>query len=658
MGALLDFAVRHARRAAAIAIVVPLYFAARLPAPTAEERAEMAGRFSFERSELPAPTDRAPKNARPVHPSLAHIAGWINTLGAGIALDDLDRDGLPNDVAWVDPRFDQVFVAPVPGTGERYRPFALDPAPLPHDERTTAPMGCVPCDMNEDGLADLLVYFWGRPPIAFLCREDPPTDRPLSLRANSYLAHPIGDPTERWYTNAATFADLDGDGHADLVIGNYFQDGARILDASADGAEELHDSMSRAFNGGRNRLLLWAGAGIGSEPSVRFVEAEWGLPHDVACAWTLALGAADLDGDLYPELYFANDFGPDRLLHNRSSAGKPSFRILAGVKTFTMPNSKVLGRDSFKGMGVDFGDLNGDGLFDIVVSNITTEFGLEESQLAWVSTGETARMSGGVAPYRDESESLGLSRSGWAWDCKLADFDADGVLEMVQALGFLKGEVDRWPELHEVAMGNDALLRFPGSWHSFLPGDDLGGQTPNPFFVRSKSGRYFDLGRDAAFDRPQNTRGIAVADVDGDGDLDLAFGNQWEPSAFYANVAERRGAFLGLHLVLPLRDDGRQGISILAGHPRPELRARFAIGARARARLPDGRVLVGEVDGGNGHSGKRSHDVTFGLGSIPLGSSIEVELAWRDARGRAHRQSVALSPGWHTVILGSNEDVR
>jgi len=622
--------VNIARRATAIAIVVALYIPARPPTLPGAERAEMAGRFRFQRIELPSPTGREPAIARPVHPSLEHISGWINTLGAGIALDDLDGDGLPNDVAWVDPRFDEVFVAPVPGTGERYAPFHLDLASLGDDARTTAPMGCVPCDVNEDGLEDLLVYFWGRPPVAFVRRE--------GVSASSFLAVPIGDASERWFTNAAAFADVDGDGHADLVIGNYFPDGARILDAGASGTEELHDSMSRAFNGGRNRLLIWSDGA--------FVEHAWGLPDEVARAWTLAVGASDLDGDLLPELYFANDFGPDRLLHNRSSAGKPSFALLEGVKTLTMPNSKVLGRDSFKGMGVDFGDLNGDGNTDIVVSNITTEFGLEESQFAWVATGETARMREGVAPYRDESESLGLSRSGWAWDCKLADFDADGTLEMVQALGFMKGEIDRWPELHEVAMGNDALLRFPGSWHSFLPGDDLGGRSPNAFFVRSWSGRYFDLARDVAFDRPQNTRGIAIADVDGDGDLDLAFGNQWEASTFHTNVSERRGAFLGLRLVLPVGEGGSKA------------NVRPAIGARARARLPAGRVLVGEVDGGNGHSGRRSHDVFFGLGSISSDTRIDVELAWRDATGRARSRSVVLTTGWHTVVLGADEGAR
>jgi hypothetical protein len=67
---------------------------------------------------------------------------------------------------------------------------------------------------------------------------------------------------------------------------------------------------------------------------------------------------------------------------------------------------------------------------------------------------------------------------------------------------------------------------------------------------------------------------------------------------------------------------------------------------------PGPRRLVGLVDGGNGHSGKRSPEVHFGLGSQPPGEPLKVELRWRDSEGRAWRETRWLKPGWHTVVLG------
>src|SRR5207237_451123 len=106
---------------------------------------------------------------------------------------------------------------------------------------------------------------------------------------------------------------------------------------------------------------------------------------------------------------------------NRSTPGHLRFTLLEGRKTLTSPNSKIVGHDSFKGMGVEFADLNGDGIPDIYVSNIAAPYALEESHFLFLSTGETEPMRRGIAPYIDRSESLGLSRSSWGWDCRLAD---------------------------------------------------------------------------------------------------------------------------------------------------------------------------------------------------------------------------------------------
>lgn len=650
---------RHGRPLIALAVIGFLYGLGRLPRLSEDEEATLAARFRFTPLPLPAPLGKELRRVRRVHPSMDRISAWISSVGASVALSDLDGDGLANDVCQVEPRTDEVIVAPAPGTPARYAPFVLDLAPLPYDPQTMAPMGCLPGDLNEDGAMDLVVYYWGRTPVAMLRRQD---GRHATLGGRAFVPleviREVSPAARRWYTNAATLADMDGDGHLDLVIGNYFQDGARVLEANAAGLEEMQRSMSAAQNGGRNRLLLWAGASAGAAPTVRFRELKGAFPDHLAHGWTLAVGAADLDGDLLPELYVANDFGPDLLFHNRSRPGAPSLVPLAGERRLTTPKSKVLGHDSFKGMGVDFADINGDGYLDIYVSNLAASYALEESHFVWASTGDVEAMASGRAPYVDVSEPLGLSRSDWSWDARFADFDNDGVPEAVQATGFAQGIADRWPELQELAMGNDELLSDLRAWPRFQPGDDLSGHVHNPFFVRHpRSGRYFDIAGALGLARPMVTRGIAIADVDGDGDLDFAVANQWEDSYLYRNQAPAPGAFLGLHLLLPVQG-GAGGFRVRSGHPAADMRGRPAVGAFVEVRTDDGSVRVAHADGGSGHSGKRSPDVHMGLGEIAPDAVLDVTLHWRTPGGALQRRTLMLAPGWHTVLLGEEQAAR
>jgi hypothetical protein len=623
-----SFLRRHAAKLAIGAAVLLFYMLAVPRDLSHEQMLALASQFRFEVTSLhPADNGRPLRTMRAVHPDLKHIDAWISSLGASVALADIEGSGRPADICLVDPQNDSVSVMPAPGTGSRYEPFVLPFLTEGYAPSTIAPMGCLAADVNEDGRTDLVVYFWGRTPLVFLQMEG------TGLSAARFKAVEIVPTRERWNTNCALFVDVDGDGHPDLLFGNYFRDGDRILDPAAADSVEMPHSLSRAFNGGRNRLLLWQSAGA---DAVTFRDVSAALTEEMANGWTLALGAADLTGDLLPEIYVANDFGPDRLLLNKSTPGAPAFQIVEGRRDLTIPRSKVLGQDSFKGMGVDFGDIKGDGRPAIVVSNIAETYALVESHFLFVHTGDDAEWARGYAPYRDEASARGVWIGGWAWDVKFADLTNGGSLQILQATGFIKGKRNAWQRLHETATGNDELLRYPASWHRFGPEDDVSGRGNDRLLVADASGRYHDIWLSLGLDRDTISRGIALGDVYGDGRLAIAVARQWMPSLFLRNVSPKTGAAL----VLDLRVPGT------VGGTRP------AIGAKARIVLSDGRILAAQIDGGSGHGGRRAPEIHLGLGHyLPAGQAVKVELTWRDIHG-IHRRDVQLLPGRHRIVLG------
>ncbi len=620
--------------ACAVLLCLATGLATRQPTASTSDQRGLAARFRFDR--LDANSDPAhPAGSRVVQPALAHLRAWISAVGASAGLADLDGDGLPNERCLVDPRDDSVSIAPTPEQPNRFAGFDLVPTGLYYDRRSTAPTGCLPADLNEDGYPDVLVYFWGRPPVAYLRIPGTP------LTAAGFTAVDVtSDPRQVWNSTTANALDLDGDGHLDLVIGNYFPDGARILDPTATDATltRMQSSMSRAANGGRNRILRLTGSTVdGPVRRPVYTDDSAALTDTQARAWTLAIGAQDLDGDARPELYFANDFGPDYLLHNDSSPGRIRLRELYGQRDPAAPASAVIGADSFKGMGVAFTDLNADGRPDILVSDITVAGGLLESNLAFVSTG-TGPLTGSVAPYRNRSEELGLSRTGWAWDIKAADFDGDGVDEIVQAVGFVRGHTDRWAQLQELAITNDVFLRYPWAWPDFQPGDDIAGHEQDPFLVRGRDGRYVDIAASIGLSNDSVSRGLAIGDVDHDGRPDLLVANQWGRSLFLHNTGPRRD-FLGLRLVLPATG--------------PDRLPRAAIGAAVTVTTAGGRVLRQQLFPGNGHTGVNAAELLFGLGpGAGVTTPVAVTVTWRDSAG-PHTISTTLATGWHTLVLGA-----
>lgn len=304
-------------------------------------------------------------------------------------------------------------------------------------------------------------------------------------------------------------------------------------------------------------------------------------------------------------------------------------------------------------MGIDFADINNDGIFDMYVSNIASPFRLQESHFLWVSTGQMDRMKQSQAPWVDKAEDMHVAHSAWAWDARFEDFDNDGTVELVQATGLVRGKENRWPDLAQVGGANDRLVRYPASWPRFLQGaTDVDGTFRKPFWAMGADGKYADLSGVLFPDLTAPTRGIAVADVDGDGYPDMVYANFWQDSVLIKNHATGN-QFLALHLMLPAAQDtsAPSAIRVHDGHPAWR-EGTPAIGTFVEIQTPDGHKQIRQVDGGNGHSGQRSPEVRFGLGQTANGP-IAVRLTWRDLHGALHHDALSLTPGYHTVLLAS-----
>ena len=482
---------------------------------------------------------------------------------------------------------------------------------------------------------------------------------PLSM-ASFAVSELVPGLSQRWWTATAAFADIDGDGHQDVVVGNYYRDGSEITDANSSRPFEMNSDFTRARNGGKSRIFLFVDGQSGATPAARYRDAGDVFPAipRTPGRWRLAPPISTAMG--CPSCTSRMTSGPTQLLWNRSKPGSVAFQELHGEKGFFRPASMVIGQDSFKGMSIDFGDVNNDGIFDMSVSNIGSPFALQESHFLWTSTGKTNRMSAGIAPWVDRADDVGVAHSAWAWDTRFEDFDNDGVLELVQATGLVKGTVNRWPDLAQVGGGNDVFVKYQANWPKFLEGSEVDGSYPNPFWALGSDGRYVELSSTVFPGLIPATRGIAVADVDGDGVPEMVYANFWEDSTYIKNQSAS-GSFLGLHLLLPVKDgDGAvkppTATRVHDGHPSWR-EGTPAIGAFVEAETSDGRRLIRQVDGGNGHSGQRSPDVRFGLGRASA-AAIPVHITWRDFHGALHHEALSLAPGYHTVVLAAQGETR
>ena len=147
----------------------------------------------------------------------------------------------------------------------------------------------------------------------------------------------------------------------------------------------------------------------------------------------------------------------------------------------------------------------------MMISNITTPWGLEESNLVFMNQASSGQqMQQILAPWRrallnQDAEQMGLAWTDGPGTSSSGTSSNNGNDDMVQTDGFIKGTIDRWNWLQEMAMTNDDLLSNPADWPVVEPGDDIAGHQCLAFYADSGNGNYVNISKQLGPGAPRPT---------------------------------------------------------------------------------------------------------------------------------------------------------
>ena len=490
--------------------------------------------------------------------ALPQEKGWLaEAMGAGAAWLDFDLDGKLDLYVVNGSRFERS-----PGQGEPSRLYKGNGAGQFVDVTERAGVanrnwgfGVAVGDYDNDGDPDLYVTNKG-PNVLFRNRGDG-TFENVTQRAG------VGDG-DRWSSSAAFF-DMENDGDLDLYVANYMVDGPASVPRAGSPEARSRNCAYRGiqvFCGPLGQVplqdALYRNNGDGTFRDVTKSSGMWlATPR-----YGLGVVTADYDGDGDQDVYVANDSVAHSLWENDGHGTFKDVGLTRGVAFNADGRAQA-------GMGTDFGDYDGDGWLDIVVTNFSQDL-------------KTVYHNVGGRFFVDESQLLGMSVTfmNLSWGVGFHDFEHDGDEDLFIANGHVYPQVD----------GHGIGTTFRQANHLF----------------RNDGKRFVEVGGPSLAVQ-RSFRGAAFGDYDDDGDVDV-FVTALDDAPLLLRNDSRKGERHWLEVRLVGTRSNRDGVG-----------ARVKVAAAGVTRL---RERKGGGSYLSGHDGR----LHFGLG--PAGRVERLSVRW------------------------------
>ncbi|NMH89039.1 VCBS repeat-containing protein [Flavivirga algicola] len=525
-------------------------------------------------------------------------------MGGGVAVGDIDNDGL-KDIFFTG---NQVSNKLYLNKGNLQFEDIANKAGVSGDKRWYT--GVTMVDINADGYLDIYCSVGGK----FQPKENQlyinNQDGTFTERAKDYGLADVGNSVQ------ATFFDYDKDGDLDVYVANYpptkfnasvyvyEQKMARVNSIETD---HLYRNDGTVFTDVTNE------AGVKS----------FGL--------TLSATVGDLNNDSWPDLYISNDFAsPDYLYMNNQDG------------TFREVVKDVMSHTAFYGMGVDISDFNNDGNLDIFQVDMDAKTNKRKKanmagmnpDLFWgvVNAGfhyqymqNCLQMNTGVFEdgnpfFSNISRLTGVSSTDWSWGPLFADFDNDGLKDLFVSNG-TRREVNNRDFFNQIddafSIDSDKTLEMSLE----IPSEKI----DNFIYKNNGDLNFKQANKDWGIEFKGFSNGVAYADLDNDGDLEIITNNIDD----YASVFENKSSETNNYLSIQFEGTANNG---------------FGLGNRVFV-TSNGETQMQELTLTRGFQSSVAPEIHFGLSKSEIINEIKV--VWTDGKV----QKLNNVPSNQTIVL-------